>query len=288
MSRNPISRDADALMRAVNAVAEPPSTRRVELALQRLLAETEPPVAAAAGPRRLALAGGLLVAGVAAGFAVINLLPASSANSGVGAAWAKNVIARSAGMAAGVGDGILHIDMRVTETSAARSDNVRYRVKSWAQLGAPRAIWETIVSRSNATTTTVVGDHVESYDSATNTLAGAAKQIGAGGCVLAHLRDTLAASPERRRAASIVWGTGIAAAACFAIGWGVDGGQIFAHWEGGSDHTHTQRPRTAAQLAAGTRARVRSVRCGRARVGDLLRDAVRDRRARRVARSTRA
>ena len=53
-------------------------------------------------------------------------------------------------------------------------------------------------------------------------------------CVLAHFRDTLAATPERRRAASIVWGTGLAAAACFAIGWGVDGGQIFAHWEGGS------------------------------------------------------
>jgi len=53
-------------------------------------------------------------------------------------------------------------------------------------------------------------------------------------CMLAHLRDTLAATPERHRAASIVWGTGIAAAACFAIGWGVDGGQIFAHWEGGS------------------------------------------------------
>ena len=51
---------------------------------------------------------------------------------------------------------------------------------------------------------------------------------------LAHLRDTLAATPERQRAASIVWGTGLAAAACFAIGWGVDGGQIFAHWEGGS------------------------------------------------------
>jgi len=180
VSRNAISLDADALMRAVNPAAEPPSPDAIELALQRLLAETESPVAAAAGRRRLALAGGLLVAAVAAGFAVINLLPASSTNSGVGAAWAKNVIARSAGVAAGVGDGILHVDMRVTETSAAGSDNVRYRVESWAQLGAPRAFWETIVSRSNATTTTVIGDHVESYDSATNTFAGATKQIGHG------------------------------------------------------------------------------------------------------------
>ena len=36
--------------------------------------------------------------------------------------------------------------------------------------------------------------------------------------MLAHLRDTLAATPERQRAASIVWGTGLAAAACFASG----------------------------------------------------------------------
>jgi hypothetical protein len=178
VSRNPVSLDADALMRAVNPAAEPPLPDAVDLALQRLLEATEPTVAAAAGRRRLALAGGLLVAAVAAGFAVVNLLPASSTNSGVGAAWAKNVIARSAGVAAGVGDGILHIEVRVTEKSAARSDNVRYRVESWAKLDAPRAFWETIVSRSDATTTTVVGDHVESYDSATNTLAGATKQIG--------------------------------------------------------------------------------------------------------------
>lgn len=52
--------------------------------------------------------------------------------------------------------------------------------------------------------------------------------------MLAHVRDALAASPEHRRAASLVWGSGIAAAACFAIGWGVDGGQVLAHLEGGS------------------------------------------------------
>jgi hypothetical protein len=53
-------------------------------------------------------------------------------------------------------------------------------------------------------------------------------------CMLAHVRDALATSPEHRRASSLVWGSGIAAAACFAIGWGVDGGQILAHLEGGS------------------------------------------------------
>jgi hypothetical protein len=53
-------------------------------------------------------------------------------------------------------------------------------------------------------------------------------------CMLAHIRDAVATRPDRDRAASLIWGSGIAAAACFAIGWGVEGGQIFAHLEGGS------------------------------------------------------
>jgi hypothetical protein len=51
---------------------------------------------------------------------------------------------------------------------------------------------------------------------------------------LAYMRDVLGTSPDRRLAASLVWGSGIASAACFAVGWGIDGGQIFAHLEGGS------------------------------------------------------
>ena len=51
---------------------------------------------------------------------------------------------------------------------------------------------------------------------------------------LAHIRDAVATSPDRGRAASLIWGSGIAAAACFALGWGVEGGQIIAHLEGGS------------------------------------------------------
>jgi hypothetical protein len=51
---------------------------------------------------------------------------------------------------------------------------------------------------------------------------------------LAHIRDAVASDPERRLAASLVWGSGIAAAACFAVGWGIDGGQLFAHIEGGA------------------------------------------------------
>jgi hypothetical protein len=53
-------------------------------------------------------------------------------------------------------------------------------------------------------------------------------------CLLAHLRDTVSVVPENRNAADIVWGTGIAAAASFALGWAVVGGQVIAHLEGGS------------------------------------------------------
>ena len=54
-------------------------------------------------------------------------------------------------------------------------------------------------------------------------------------CLLAQLREAISVAPENRRAGSIVWGTGLAAAASFAIGWGVVGGQVIAHLEGGSD-----------------------------------------------------
>lgn len=52
--------------------------------------------------------------------------------------------------------------------------------------------------------------------------------------LLAYLREAISVAPENRRAAGIVWGTGLAAAASFAIGWGVLGGQVIAHLEGGS------------------------------------------------------
>jgi hypothetical protein len=51
--------------------------------------------------------------------------------------------------------------------------------------------------------------------------------------LLAHLRDVIGATPENRRTATIFWGTGLAGAASFAIGWAVIGGQVIAHLEGG-------------------------------------------------------
>jgi hypothetical protein len=48
--------------------------------------------------------------------------------------------------------------------------------------------------------------------------------------MLAHFRELLPAGTAR----SVFWGTGIASAGAFAVGWCIVGGQIVAHWEGGS------------------------------------------------------
>jgi hypothetical protein len=53
-------------------------------------------------------------------------------------------------------------------------------------------------------------------------------------CLLAQLRDTISVGPASNRAGAVVWGTGVAAAAAFTVGWGVLGGQVVAHLEGGS------------------------------------------------------
>ena len=186
MSRNAPPLDPDALMRSMNPVTEPPSSEAVEAALRRLLAEPRRAGASVPGRRRwisrssrtrLVLGGGLLVAVIAASFAAINLLPASSHSAGIGDALAKDVVARTADVAGGAGNGILHIDMLVTQTSAGPSGEVHYRVQSWAQLSAPHAYWETSYSGSDVSTTVLVRGRVEHYDSASNTLSGGAKRV---------------------------------------------------------------------------------------------------------------
>ncbi len=186
MSRSVPQLDPDSLMRSINPPIEPPSSEAVEAALQRLLTDPELATATAFGRRRwistsrrtrLALAGGFLVVAIAAAFAAINLLPASSRSAGVGTAWAKDVVARTAAVATGAGNGILHIDMSVTQTSAHNSDDVRYRVQSWAQLSTPHAYWETSYSGSDVSTTVLVRGQVEYYDSASNTLSDGAKRV---------------------------------------------------------------------------------------------------------------
>jgi hypothetical protein len=57
------------------------------------------------------------------------------------------------------------------------STPARYRVESWTTLSRPYAYWQIIRSGSDTATTTVVGNRVEAYDSASNTLSGAVKRI---------------------------------------------------------------------------------------------------------------
>jgi hypothetical protein len=54
-------------------------------------------------------------------------------------------------------------------------------------------------------------------------------------CVLTHLRESIGVRGGNPRAANVFWGAGVAAAASFGIGWGVVGGQVIAHLEGGSE-----------------------------------------------------
>jgi hypothetical protein len=50
-------------------------------------------------------------------------------------------------------------------------------------------------------------------------------------CLLARLRELLTADDQWAR--NVFWGTGLAGAASFAVGWGVIGGQVVAHTEAG-------------------------------------------------------
>jgi hypothetical protein len=53
-------------------------------------------------------------------------------------------------------------------------------------------------------------------------------------CLLAYLREVLVADADRRFAANVFWGVGLASAASFAVGWGLVTGIALAAAEGGS------------------------------------------------------
>lgn len=53
-------------------------------------------------------------------------------------------------------------------------------------------------------------------------------------CLLAYLRETISLDPDRKLAASIFWGAGLASAASFGVGWGLVSGIALAAAEGGS------------------------------------------------------
>ena len=52
--------------------------------------------------------------------------------------------------------------------------------------------------------------------------------------LLSHLRELIGAGGNEQQLGNVFWGTGVASAACFAVGWGFIAGQPVAHAEAGT------------------------------------------------------
>lgn len=81
-----------------------------------------------------------------------------------------------------------------------------------------------------------VADYVSSGHFPTVVVTGYLALIGVLGliCLLAYLRERISVEPGRKLAASIFWGTGLAAATSFAVSWGLVAGIAVAAAEGGT------------------------------------------------------
>jgi hypothetical protein len=53
-------------------------------------------------------------------------------------------------------------------------------------------------------------------------------------CLLSYLRELIGTGDNEQQLGNVFWGTGVASAACFAVGWGFIAGQPVAHAEAGS------------------------------------------------------
>ena len=53
-------------------------------------------------------------------------------------------------------------------------------------------------------------------------------------CLLSYLRELMGQGADAQQFGNVFWGTGVASAACFAVGWGFVAGQPVAHAEAGS------------------------------------------------------
>jgi hypothetical protein len=53
-------------------------------------------------------------------------------------------------------------------------------------------------------------------------------------CLLSYLRELIGTDATEQQLGNVFWGTGVASAACFAVGWGFVAGQPVAHAEAGS------------------------------------------------------
>jgi hypothetical protein len=81
-----------------------------------------------------------------------------------------------------------------------------------------------------------VADYVSKGHFPTIVVTGYLALIGVLGliCLLAYLRERISVEPGRKFVASIFWGTGLAAAASFAVSWGLVTGIGVAAAEGGT------------------------------------------------------
>jgi hypothetical protein len=61
-------------------------------------------------------------------------------------------------------------------------------------------------------------------------------QLGVVGllCLLSYLRELMGMGADDQQLGNVFWGTGVASAACFAVGWGFVAGQPLAHAEAGT------------------------------------------------------
>ncbi len=53
-------------------------------------------------------------------------------------------------------------------------------------------------------------------------------------CLLSYLRELMGTGADEQQIGNVFWGTAVASAACFAVGWGFVAGQPVAHAEAGS------------------------------------------------------
>lgn len=53
-------------------------------------------------------------------------------------------------------------------------------------------------------------------------------------CLLSYLRELIGTGADEQQLGNVFWGTGVASAACFAVGWGFVAGQPVAHAEAGT------------------------------------------------------
>lgn len=175
MSKHTVHDEYDQRLSSLNPVPDRSSEAQVDAALRRVLVEVARVETTRRdshrrifAPRRAAVGSAVAASAAVAAFAAINLLPAST-TPGVSDAWAKRVVARVTA-AVDPGSGVLHMVEILTTADEDVHTPFHGTVQSWEELDAPYAYWQTAQNGSDTTTTTLSGDSVSSYDSATGTL----------------------------------------------------------------------------------------------------------------------